>query len=165
MSAADPAPGTPAMPGLIPAQMTDDSLSFTRAFGAPASAIWKAWTNAATMLQWFGKPLHPATNVEIDFRVGGAWRIDLQPAEGGPGVAFFGEYTEIDPGRRIVMTWRHEGPTPVGSTTVTLGFRDSGSGSELSVHQVGFEATEARDGHHVGWSTCLVTLDEMAASL
>ena len=51
--------------------------------------------------------------VEIDLRVGGAWRY-VMIANGGFEVAFHGEFREIVPDERIVTTEVYEGAPAAG---------------------------------------------------
>lgn len=147
---------------LIPATITEDSLEFTRAFRAPPARVFRAWTDPSEIRRWWGVPLFPCQDCTIDLRVDGAWRVEMQSADGPERVTFFGEYREVIPDQKLVMTWHMDGPDSMRDTLVTLEFRPGAEGGcELFVRHEGFTLAERRDGHHMGWTTSLQALDEL----
>jgi uncharacterized protein YndB with AHSA1/START domain len=103
-----------------------------------------------------------APSVELDVRDGGQYRITMQPPDGD---AFHlrGQYSEVDPPRRLVYTFEWEEPDPDDrETLVTLSFFDHPDGTRLVFEQESF-ATQARyELHDAGWSE---TLDRLAEYL
>jgi uncharacterized protein YndB with AHSA1/START domain len=71
------------------------------------------------------------TIAEIDLRVGGMWR-SVMVAEGGFEVAFHGEYREIVPNERIVMTDVYEA-MPDGEALVTVTFTENDGRTVLTL--------------------------------
>ena len=88
---------------------TDEQILITREFDAPKALVYKAWTTPELVRRWWSGERGEMTVVEIDLRVGGAWRYVLV-ANGGFEVAFHGEYREIVPDERIVTTEVYEMP-------------------------------------------------------
>ena len=73
------------------------------------------------------------TVVEMDFRVGGAWRYVMN-ASGGHEVGFHGEYREIVPDERIVWTEVYEGAPEDGEpAVVTATFTEEGGRTTLAL--------------------------------
>jgi len=85
---------------------TDEQILITRDFNAPKHLVYKAWTTPELVKRWWSG--HMKT-VDIDLRVGGAWRYVMM-AEGGSEVAFHGTYREIVPDQRVVCTEVYEMP-------------------------------------------------------
>jgi uncharacterized protein YndB with AHSA1/START domain len=110
--------------------------------------------------QWFGPSGFRATSAEFDVRVGGGYRITMQPPDADAFV-ILGEFREIDPGVRLAYTFRYEPPDPDDrDTVVVLSFRDLGESTALTVEQGAF-ATEARRAlHEQGWTDSLDRLEE-----
>ncbi len=114
------------------AASTDEPvIVLSRVFDAPRDLVWAAWTDPKQLALWWGP--HGFTNpvVEVDARVGGYWRIDMQGADGTiyPNK---GKYLEVVPPERIVFTdvvdedevaWG-DTPPPSSVSTVTLEERD-----------------------------------------
>ena len=87
----------------------DDQILITREFDAPRHLVYEAYTTPELVKRWWSGHRGEVTIAEIDLRVGGAWRY-VMVAEGGFEVAFHGEYREIVPNERIVMTEVYEAP-------------------------------------------------------
>ncbi len=83
---------------------SDQEIRLTRLFNAPRQLVFEAMTRPEHVRQWWGR-LGEGYSVpvcEIDFRVGGAWRMVNRHPHGD--AAFHGEYREIDAPGRVVFT-------------------------------------------------------------
>jgi uncharacterized protein YndB with AHSA1/START domain len=87
---------------------TDEQILISRAFDAPRHLVFRAWTTPELVRRWWHAGRGDVTVVEIDLRVGGAWRYAMV-ADDGLEVAFHGEYREIVPNERIVSTETYAG--------------------------------------------------------
>ena len=87
---------------------TDEQILIIREFDAPKHLVYKAWTTPELVKRWWHANRGEVTVVEIDLRVGGAWRYGMV-ANDGFEVGFHGEYLEIAPNERIVSTEIYEG--------------------------------------------------------
>ena len=97
-------------------------LVFERIFDAPRELVWQAFMEADRVPRWWGPKGTTTTVVEMDVRVGGAWRY-ISHAPDREDVAFFGEYLAIDPPRSFTWTFMFdvEGVGPMGGPeTYTL---------------------------------------------
>ncbi len=107
------------------------------------------------------------TVAEIDLRVGGAWRYAMI-ANGGLEVAFHGEYREIVPDERLVLTEVYEGvPDAQALTTVSFEERDGLTTVTILVRH---SSKAHRDGHvnsgmEDGLQDALDLLDQAVRSL
>ena len=82
---------------------SDTEILITRVFDAPKAAVYKAWTTPEYIARWWGGDRGVVDSVEVDLRVGGAWRY-VMTANAGFEVTFYGEYREIVTDERIVAT-------------------------------------------------------------
>ena len=102
--------------------MTADrhSVTLVRRIAAAPGAVYAAWTVPSIMRTWFG------SKVEADVRVGGRYRIENRDEHGVH--VHTGEYLVLEPPRRIVQTFRYDGPMAAGFTEerLTITFRESG---------------------------------------
>lgn len=123
----------------------DRSILFTREFNAPPSLVFDALTQAEHVTQWWGCSRSTVTSCEIDFRVGGKWRIVMSMPDGTE-VPFCGEYKEIGRPNHLVRTEVYDVP-PFNehAATVTLKLTDLG-GRTLMEDLMVFPNTETRDG-------------------
>lgn len=99
---------------------TNTEILITREFAAPKHLVYRAWTTPDLVRRWWSGDRGEVTSIDIDLRVGGAWRY-VMVAHGGFEVAFHGEYREIVPNERIVSTEIYEGaPEAPAESTVTF---------------------------------------------
>jgi len=75
---------------------------------APLPKVYAAFTDAKTILHWWG-PAALTTQVELqELKVGGRWRFVQRDAQGNE-YAFHGVYHAIQPEERIDQTFEWEG--------------------------------------------------------
>jgi uncharacterized protein YndB with AHSA1/START domain len=127
-----------------------------RVVKAPPERVFEAWTTPAMLQAWYGLDDSWTTPAaDVDLRVGGRYRITLQPS--GPGSAFDeeGEYLVVDPPHRLVYT--------CDDRTVTVDFVPCAEGTEVVVVESGYATAEARDRHAGGWPRFLERLGRFLA--
>jgi uncharacterized protein YndB with AHSA1/START domain len=141
-------------------------LVITRAFDAPRSLVFKAWTEPRHMARWWGPPGYTLPECEMDVRPGGSYRYCMRSPEGTEHFVR-GVFREVVEPERIVFmgNWTDaEGnPTsPVMVTTVT--FEEQASRTKLTLHQTGLESIASRDAHGRGWTSSFKRLAEYLAT-
>jgi uncharacterized protein YndB with AHSA1/START domain len=136
------------------AKLADDELLITRTFDAPASLMFALWTEPAHFKRWMGPKDFECAEVEIDFRVGGAYRAKIESAAHGADW-FGGTYREIVPNKKLVFTfaWNNSGPSAGVETLVTITFAEHAGKTVQTFHQTPFLNVESRDRHIGGWSS------------
>jgi uncharacterized protein YndB with AHSA1/START domain len=138
----------------------------TRVFDAPRALVFKAWTDAEHLKQWWG-PGHGFTNpvVEADARPGGVIRIDMQ---GPDGVVYpnRGVFHEIVEPERLVLTTElldDEGNTRI-EVLNTVTFAEENGKTTLTLHarvvRSTPDAAAALAGMEQGWTGSLERLAE-----
>ena len=78
-------------------------LSFTRVVDVPRAMVWRAWTDPALLMPWFGPLPRKTIDCEIDLRPGGIFRTTMQSPEG---LEFpnAGCYLQVVPHEKLVWT-------------------------------------------------------------
>ncbi|MEC4677669.1 MAG: SRPBCC domain-containing protein [Nitrospirota bacterium] len=136
------------------------SILLERTFNASRERVFQAWTEADQIKQWFGPEGVVVNAAEVDFRVGGAFRIEMIISEDEM-VVHSGEYQEITPPSRLVYSWLLDGQTCGGSegqygeTQVTVEFEECDGGTLVRLRHEGLPSEQARKGHEYGWKGCL----------
>jgi uncharacterized protein YndB with AHSA1/START domain len=89
-----------------------------------------------------------AVTARIDLRAGGSYRWTIDPGHTAAGTV-----VEVEPGRRLVITWGWEGSTelPPGVSTVTITVEPSDGGTLVRLVHEGLNDEQAT-GHGEGWS-------------
>jgi len=131
------------------------SLTLVRRIAARPAIVFDALITPEGISRWWGPDDGPVLLAETDPRVGGKYRCRFRMQDGGE-YESFGEYLEVSPPERVVMTWRWaddaEGP---GEMLVTIELRPVAEGTELTFTQSGFQDEPTRLGHERGWSGSL----------
>lgn len=142
-------------------QVADNELLITRTFAAPASVLFALWSQPKHLKRWMGPHDFDCPQADVDFRVGGAYRILIRSAAHGDNW-FGGIYRAIEPARRLVFTfaWDNDGPSAGMETLVTVTFAEQDGNTVQTFHQAPFHGVERRDSHVGGWTGCF---DKQAA--
>ena len=142
-----------------------------RGFDAPRELVWRAWTDPALMMRWWGPEGMTSPACEIDLSVGGRYLLGMRSPDGyDHWIA--GVYHEIVPLERFVATESmadehgNVDPSPaygMGEKTLTVTFEDAGDGStKLTVRQAGWPDLGMAAGASAGYNQAL---DKLAAAL
>lgn len=116
--------------------MTNDTLTVTRRFDVPATAVFDAWLAPEAFADWFGgdEADVPADTVHIDARVGGTWSA-IMHLPGDIVMEWSGHYVEIERPTRLVFTMSDEPGEP--GAPIVVEFDETSDGTEMSLHQSG----------------------------
>lgn len=138
----------------------------TRTFDAPTRLVFEAWSKPELFRKWWVPRSMGMTlrSCEMDVRTGGKYRLVFGDDPANP-MAFFGNYLEVVPDKRIV--WTNEESGDAGSvTTVTFEERD---GKTLLVLSELYPTKEALDAAGTGAQEAthetFGQLDELLAEL
>jgi len=138
-----------------------DPIVHERILPAPPEVVFRAWSEPASLRAWMlPAPGMRSADVDLDFRVGGAFRIVMHGEEND--YAHHGEYLEIDPPKRLVMTWVSEWIAEASARTlVTVSLEPAAAGRTrlLLVHEE-LPDDGSYDGHEGGWAEILRKLAE-----
>lgn len=142
-------------------------LVFRRAFKAPASLVFEAWTEPRHLRHWRVPRGFELVICEVDLRVGGGYRF-VHRAPDGSQHAFRGHYRQIERPRRLVSTFVYEA-APETEVLDEVTFEDNG-GTTLVTGRTAFPTFGARElyaaaGAERGLAQCHERLDELLAAL
>ena len=147
-------------------------LSITRVIDAPREKIFRCWTEAELVKQWFAPLPWTTPAAELDVRPGGSSLIVMRGPDGNE-FPNRGVYLEVVKNERIVCTdafteaWVPSAkPFMVG----TIQLDDLGGGRTQYTATVGHWTAADREQHeqmgfHVGWGICADQLAALAAKL
>ena len=152
-------------------ETSDRELMLTRLIDAPREKLYRAWTDATLLKQWFAPLPWTTSHVELDVRPGGASTVDMRSPEGNdmpcPGV-----YLEVVPNQRLVFTdayisaWQ---PSEKPFMTVILTFEDEGGKTRYTARvrhwTVADREAHEKMGFHQGWGQCADPLTALVAKL
>jgi uncharacterized protein YndB with AHSA1/START domain len=136
-------------------------LRVSRTFNVSRQRLFEVWTSPDKLSQWWGVAEGYKTPIaEVDLRVGGTYRLGMQPPDSEDIHTVVGEFVEIDPPSRLVYTWGWDPDGQrmsdlEGDTLVTVEFNDMGGSTELVLTHERFPSEESRDQHSHGWDSML----------
>jgi uncharacterized protein YndB with AHSA1/START domain len=141
------------------------SLEIKRVINAPRDRVYAAWTDPTQMRQWFGPENVQTRNLVADARVGGKFQWDLINPEGEE-MTVAGEYRELQPGRKVVFTWKWQDDEDWErqESIVTVEFSDYDGGTEVRLIHERLPSKESRDRHSEGWTSLLKKLEEFVGN-
>ena len=148
--------------------LAERELTITRVFDAPRALVFKAWTDATHLAQWWGPKGFTNPVCEIDARVGGALRIHMRAPDGSI-YPMKGEIREILAPERLVFTniAVDEAGNHIieGLTTVT--FAEAGGKTKMTLHTRGSAVAEKAVGYlqgmEMGWTQSIDKLQAWVA--
>jgi uncharacterized protein YndB with AHSA1/START domain len=141
-------------------------LTITRAFDAPRTLVFKAWTDPKMLARWWGP--HHFTNpvCEVDVRPGGGIRIDMRGPEGTV-YPMTGVFHDIVVPERLVFstTPLDEAGKPMFEVLNTVTFEENAGTTKFTL-QARFVKTTAvaaqyLEGMEAGWTQSLERLEEI----
>ena len=158
-----------------------NDLVLERTLDAPIDLVWEAYTNPEHMKRWFAPKPYEISQIELDLRPGGVFRIRMVGPDGfDTGHGTPGCVLEVEDRRKLVWTsalgpgYRPNELATEGCEafpmTAVVTFADAGNGktqyTAVSLHKDAKDR-EAHEkmGFHEGWGTVAGQLEEFAQSL
>ena len=131
--------------------MTDGTvLHMERTYDAPAQAVFDAWTSEEVMRRWWHAGHDwETTEAQVDLRVGGAVRVVMRNPHEDIEYGGGGEYTEVDPPRRLAFTWTWDDDST--RQLIELDFEESAGATTVRFTHSGLSDEESRVSHKDGW--------------
>lgn len=114
---------------------------------APPEIVFDYFVDAELILSWIGD------YAVLDAQPGGEFTLDIE------GIPVRGRYLEVDPPKRVVVTWGHAGSAtlPPNSTEVEFKLTPADGGTLVSVEHRNLP-TDQLASHRTGWPMFLERL-------
>jgi uncharacterized protein YndB with AHSA1/START domain len=127
--------------------MAAEPLSASIHVRAEPERVFAYFTEPEAMVRWMGD------YAVLDATPGGEFAVDIN------GVPVRGRYLEVDPPRRLLISWGHAGSErlPPGASTVEVLLTAAGAGTDVRIVHRDLPEPYA-DGHARGWRHFLARL-------
>ena len=145
------------MPNATSAPQPGVALEVRRRFAASRDRVFAAWTSADALKRWHAPDNAVELDAGVDFRVGGRYHVQMRGNDGSLHLVA-GEYREIQPPTRIVLTWRWHTIPGATESLVTVEFLERDAETEIVLTHEGLTTDQDRDGHRHGWVGCFEKL-------
>lgn len=146
--------------------MSDDEsilpLQISYTFDAASANVYDAWSDETKLKRWAWGSLSNDVQGDVDFRVGGRYRLSTASKD-GERFSFFGEFLEIEEDQEIVYTVQWDAPMGYGPVDekVTVEFCESNGRTKVNFIHDGVPGKVAREEHRKGWINTFETLDAL----
>jgi len=135
--------------------MTIEPLRLSHSFAGSPEEVFDAWTNPEVLTRWWAmRPTWTSPGCEVDLRVGGRYRLQMQDDVTGQIYAVGGEYREIERPRRLVYTWRLDEASSLHAghvSLVTIEFVPHGDRTTVLLEHGELPSAESVAAHSAGW--------------
>lgn len=152
-------------------QPGDADIVLSRTFDAPRELVFEVFTDPKHLVHFWGPKWTKCPDCEVDLRVGGRFRVDMQGPDGTV-YPCSGIYREIVPPERIVYAATTADDNPCGGglpprSIVTIRFEAQGGKTKLTVHAL-LQSRADRDaaiagGFDEGWQDSFDRIAELLA--
>jgi uncharacterized protein YndB with AHSA1/START domain len=137
------------------------SLELTRLFPAPRARVFEFIAGAALLAEWWGPRGFSIPSIDFVPRVGGTYRIEMQPPE-GDAFALTGTFREVDIPSRLAFTFEWEPGDPDDVETVArLALEATDDSTRVQLRQGPFKTEARRALHRDGWTESFDKLAEL----
>jgi uncharacterized protein YndB with AHSA1/START domain len=137
------------------------SFTLTRRIAARPSIVYDALTTADGVASWWGPDDLPVIRAEMDARAGGSFRVRFRTVDGLEHEAC-GEFLELVPPQRVVMTWRWASggvAEESGRTSrIAIDLTPIARGTELTFTHGDLASEVSMKSHEGGWTGAFVKL-------
>jgi uncharacterized protein YndB with AHSA1/START domain len=131
------------------------SLTLVRRIKARPSIVFDAVSSAEGISQWWGPDAGPVLIAEADPRKGGRYRLRFRMLDGTEHECS-GEYLDVAPPERLVMSWRWRGgEEDANESRVEIVLKAIPEGTEITFTHSRLQDEQTRLSHEKGWSGSL----------
>lgn len=139
------------------------SLTLVRRMKARPAIVFDALATPEGIVHWWGPDPGAVLIAESDPRPGGRYRVRFRMLDGSEHESR-GEYLEVVPAERLVMSWRwFEGGADPGVSRLEFVLRPVPEGTELTLTHTQLQDAESARSHGEGWTGALDKLESYLA--
>jgi len=138
--------------------MKKNTVSLHRVIQASPEKVFRAFADPVAHATWLPPYGFLCTIQEMDFKVGGSFKMTFTNFSTGNSHSFGGEYLEIEPDALIKYADRFDDPNLPGQMITTFSLIEVSCGTELNVLQENIPDMIPVEMCYLGWQD---TLDKM----
>jgi uncharacterized protein YndB with AHSA1/START domain len=138
--------------------MSNNSLSLHRVIKADPEKVFRAFSDAVSYASWIPPYGFLCTIDEMDFRVGGRYKMSFINFTTNQGHSFGGNYLEIKTNEFIQYSDQFDDPNLPGVMTTSVWFNKVVCGTDLKIIQEGIPSVIPLEMCYLGWQESLAKL-------
>ena len=136
-----------------------DTINISILINTPVHEVWNAWTDSATISQWFGSdPNGKVLDAKLDVRPGGKFEISFANADEAE-FTCSGVYAEVREFTKLSFTWSWKNEPGVESfVTVLFAPEENKTRMKFQHAHVG---TASQHDYGIGWRSTFLKLEKV----
>ena len=141
--------------------MANNSVTLHRVLKAPPEKVFRAFSDTTAFTSWLPPYGYLCVAQQMDFKVGGNYKMTFTNFSTGIEMAFGGEYLEIKPNEFLKYTDKFDDPNLPGEMITTVIFNKVSVGTELKITQEGIPPAIPAEMCYLGWQESLDKLKRL----
>ncbi|WP_312992430.1 SRPBCC family protein [Chryseobacterium flavum] len=141
--------------------MKNNSVSLHRVIQAAPEKVFRAFSDPAAHATWLPPYGFVCTVQQMDFRVGGAFKMTFINFSTGNGHSFGGQYIEIKPNEFLKYAEKFDNPALPEEMTTTVSLNKVSCGTEINIEQTGIPDMIPVEMCYLGWQESLDKLKRL----
>lgn len=141
--------------------MKNNSVSLHRILTARPEKVFRAFSDPLAHSTWLPPYGFICQVHQMDFKVGGQFKMSFTNFTTGNGHSFGGEYLEIKPNELIKYSDKFDDPNLPGVMTTTVWLKQVMCGTELKIEQTGIPDAIPAEMCYLGWQESLDKLKRL----
>lgn len=141
--------------------MKNNSVSLHRVLTASPEKVFRAFSDPLAHSTWLPPYGFICQVHQMDFKVGGQFKMSFINFSTGNGHSFGGEYLEIKPNELIKYSDKFDDPNLPGIMTTTVWLKQVMCGTELKIEQTGIPEAIPAEMCYLGWQESLDKLKRL----
>jgi len=141
--------------------MSNNSITLHRVLTAPPERVFRAFSNAEAYASWLPPYGFVCKVHQMDFKVGGEYKMSFTNFGSGNSHSFGGTFLEIKPNEFIKYTDKFDDPNLPGEMTTTIELKTVSCGTVLNITQTGIPNAIPAEMCYLGWQESLEKLKRL----
>lgn len=138
-----------------------NKVTLHRVLTAAPEKVFKAFADADALASWLPPYGFTAKVHQMDFKIGGTYKMSFTNFSTGNGHSFGGEYLEVVPNELLKYTDRFDDPNLPGEMITTIVFKKVLCGTEITATQEGIPDMIPAEMCYLGWQESLEKLKKL----
>lgn len=141
--------------------MSTNSVTLHRVLTAPPEKVFRAFSDADAYASWLPPYGYICTVQQMEFKIGGNYKMTFTNFGTGNGQSFGGQLLEIKPNEYLKYTDKFDDPNLPGEMITTITFKAVSCGTELNITQTGIPDVIPAEMCYLGWQESLEKLKKL----
>lgn len=141
--------------------MAGNSVSLHRVLTADPGKVFRAFSDTSAFISWIPPYGFLCVAHQMDFKVGGTYKMSFTNFSTGNSHSFGGKYLEIKPNEYLKYTDKFDDPNLPGEMITTVTLNKVICGTELKITQEGIPSAIPAEMCYLGWQESLEKLKKL----